>query len=203
MSIIWSKYMACNSQMCWHCGGRDVPLCQKPERWTVEAPSLVSAESSGASSVTEWVLERQAEKCWVTAKVNKIKAGNLRASVLHKRCRQQQGGGSVKDKGGWEDYRECVCVWECVQGHTCLYTSGGGILIYFASNTLWQTDEGPLLWACSIYTLLSKLDLKLQQQRPHLRNDTQWWVSPSRLWAHDCPRLTYNHQKTRSVTICW
>ncbi|KAK5896722.1 hypothetical protein CesoFtcFv8_009852 [Champsocephalus esox] len=64
---------------------------------SAKAPLL--AEESLASSVTEWVLERQAEKCRVTVKVNKIKAGNLRASVLHKRCRQQQWG-SVKDMGG-------------------------------------------------------------------------------------------------------
>lgn len=103
--------------------GLCVLLSQEPERWAAEAPRLVSAESSGASTVTEWVLERQAEKCWVTVKVNKIKAGNLRASVLHKRCRQQWGG-SVKDEGGWEDYRLCVrrsaqmCVCVCLVGRS-------------------------------------------------------------------------------------
>lgn len=61
--------------------------------------------------MTEWVLEHQAEKCRVTVKVNKIKAGNLRASVLHKRCRQQQGGGGVgvEKTGEAERIIECVC----------------------------------------------------------------------------------------------
>lgn len=85
-------------------------LSQRSERWAAEAPRLGSTEANGASSVTEWVLQRQAEKWRVTVKVNKIKAGNLRASVLHKRSRQQQVKGSVKDKGGWEDYWVCVDV---------------------------------------------------------------------------------------------
>lgn len=107
--------VAHNSEVRWHCGGHRVPPSQRPERWAAEAPGLVSAEASGASSVTEWVLERQAEKWRVTVKVNKIKAGNLRASVPHKRCRQQREG-SVKDKGGWEDYRVCasMCAHACV-----------------------------------------------------------------------------------------
>lgn len=110
---------------------------------------------AGASCVTEWVLERQVEKCQVTVKVNKIKAGNLRASVLHKRCRRRQGG-SVKDRAGCEDYRarRSMCVDVCV--FVCVF--GGGILTYFASNTLWQSDEGPFLWecVCSPHTLLGR-----------------------------------------------
>lgn len=95
--------------------GHSVPLSQKPEWWAAEEQRLVSTEATRASSVTEWVLERQAEKWRVTVKVNKIKAGNLRASVPHKRCRQQRER-SVKDKGGWEDYRVCasMCVNACV-----------------------------------------------------------------------------------------
>lgn len=50
-----------------------------------------------------------AETSWVAGKVNKIKAGNLRAPVLREPCRQQQGG-SVKDRAGGEDYSMCVCM---------------------------------------------------------------------------------------------
>lgn len=79
------------------------------KRRVVGVPRVVSTEANRVSSVTEWVLQRQAERWRVTVKVNKIKAGNLRASVLHKQCHRRQGG-SVKDKGGWEDYRVYVSI---------------------------------------------------------------------------------------------
>lgn len=79
------------------------------KRRLVGVPRFVSIEANRVSSVTEWVLQRQAERWRVTVKVNKIKAGNLRASVLHKQWHRRQGG-SVKDKGGWEDYRVCASI---------------------------------------------------------------------------------------------
>lgn len=57
--------------------------------------------------MSEWVLERQAEKCRVIVKVNKIKAGNLRAFVLHKRCRQHLGGRGA-EAAGWLGGLWCV-----------------------------------------------------------------------------------------------
>lgn len=116
--VLFGPKVAHNLEVCWHCGtiascwARN--LSDELQERQGSSPHR-GTEASRASSVTEWVLERQAEKCWVTVKVNKIKAGNLRASVLHKRCRQQRGeGGSVKDKGGWEDYR--VCATMCADG---------------------------------------------------------------------------------------
>lgn len=63
--------------------------------------------------------------------------------------------GSVKDEGGWEDYS--VCVFKHVCRRMCLYAFGGRILTYFTSNILWQNDDSPLLWVCSIHTLLGQL----------------------------------------------
>lgn len=97
MSIMFTKKNNCEG--CWHCWA-----------WTMSCRSAEALLHRQASSVTEWLLQRQAEKWWVAVKVNKIKAGNLRVSVLHKQSHQQQVKGSVKDKGGWEDYRVCVDV---------------------------------------------------------------------------------------------
>lgn len=61
--------------------------------------------------MTEWVRERQAWKCRVTVKVNKIKAGNLRASVLHRRCRRQRGAGEGAGgcrRQGWMSGLRCA-----------------------------------------------------------------------------------------------
>jgi len=85
------------------------------------AAPLLCAEASWASSVTEWVRERRAEKCRVTVKVNKIKAGNLRASVPHKRCRQQRkrGGGEGK-RQGWMRGLQSVCEHACLRMCVCV-----------------------------------------------------------------------------------
>lgn len=138
-SIICTK-MAHNSEMCWHRGGAETCRVGAASRLAAGAPRRVSTE---ADSLTEWVLWRQAKKRWVTLKVNKIKAGNLRASLFHSPCRWQRGGWGWGggDPGGWEDYT----VWVNVCRHMCVYMDGGdGILTHFTSKTLWQHDGGLL-----------------------------------------------------------
>lgn len=78
---------------CWSTGS---------EQWAAPEPELVCSAQAAGPPVTEWVLESQAEKWRVTVKVNKIKAGNLRASVLHKRCRRQQREG-WSHRRGWDE----------------------------------------------------------------------------------------------------
>lgn len=127
-----------------------IMMSQKSERRAVEAPRLVSAEASRASSVTEWVLEHQAEKCRVAVKVNKIKKGNLRASVLHERCRQQQGR-ECKRQGwmrGLESVWGRVCRCMCVCVHWVLGFS------YVESHMFGQNYEGPFLRVCA-HSLMS------------------------------------------------
>lgn len=130
--------MAHNSEVCWHSGATETCGMGAASRLAAGALRRVSTE---AASLTEWVLWRQAEKWRVTLKVNKIKVGNLRASVFHRPRRRQQGG-RVKDEGGWEDYR----VWVSMGADVCVFMDGGdGMLTHFTSKTLWKNDGGPLM----------------------------------------------------------
>ena len=107
--INWSKHLSRSPNMTHNSRGCFGTAGAAPSRWArrlsnelQKRPKAHPHRGRAGPRVIEWVLERRAEKCWVTVKVNKIKAGNLRASVLHKRCRQQQRGGSAGVKRqGW------------------------------------------------------------------------------------------------------
>lgn len=91
-----------------------------------------------------------AEMSRVAGKVNKIKAGNLRASVLHEPCRQQQGG-SVKDRAGGEDYSMCVRGLVCM----CLCVIASEIFAYFVKKYFVTERLGAFtVSVCSLHTRL-------------------------------------------------
>lgn len=90
-------------------------LSQKPERWAAAERRASSPHgANGASSVTEWVLQHEAEKWRVTPEVSEIKAGNLRASVFQQQCRRRLGSGYKK---AMLDEGIIVCVGQILFPH--------------------------------------------------------------------------------------